>query len=214
VNKPRFVLDHMTRLYSAIIFTVVILMCSSEAPAQVASSFTKLFRLEQYNEAFVLIEPLTEKQLHPAKKSYLLGLCSSRLRKYDEAILHFREALKKGAKDTDLNYEYGQALFANNNLAQAREEFKKSAAKNFNYIASIYYVAHISEILEDDVAAKHNSSTKNDITKNLKRRCRKEMFFISIGKFKRPFFPSFTNDMSDRAQSVPPNSHESVPPLA
>jgi hypothetical protein len=146
----------MTRLYSAIIFTGLILLCSSEALAQVASSFTKLFRLEQYNEALSLIEPLNEKQLHPAKKSYLLGLCSSRLRKYEDAILHFSTAIKKGAKDLDLNYEYGQAFFANNNLAQAREEFKKSAAKNFNYIASVYYVAHISEILEDDVAAKHN----------------------------------------------------------
>lgn len=129
---------------------------SFELIAQVSLEFTNFFQAGQYQEAIDSLASVEDKSLHPGKKSYLTGLCYSRLRKYDEAIIHFKKALKEGNSSSDLDYEYGQALYALNKLKEARYQFSKSAGKKFNYIASVYYVAYISELLEDDVMAKYN----------------------------------------------------------
>jgi tetratricopeptide (TPR) repeat protein len=124
------------------------------ASAEIPVEFKKYFQSEQYSEAIESLNSLNGSVLLKGQKAYLKGICYSRLRNYDQAIINFKQAVKEEDADLDLNYEYGQALFANNSLKQARYEFSKSAGKNFNFPASMYYVAYISELLGDEVTAK------------------------------------------------------------
>ncbi len=85
---------------------------------------------------------------------YWQALCNSRLQKFPEAIRLFEETKKSGFDTQDLDYEYGQALYAMNQLDKARAAFEKSANKNFKRPTSYYYVGHIAQIQEEFTAAK------------------------------------------------------------
>lgn len=87
-------------------------------------------------------------------KSYMLGLAYARMQEYDKAIAQFEKAISEKNDSKDLHYEYGQSLYAANELRKARFAFKTSAEKKYNRPASLYYVAHISQILEEFDAAK------------------------------------------------------------
>lgn len=87
-------------------------------------------------------------------KEYLKGIIYNRLLRYEEAIASFLKAKKLGFKIEDYFYELGQAYYANNDLFKARASFTKSYDKGFNKKVSLYYMAHITQILEDYKKAK------------------------------------------------------------
>jgi len=142
-----------TFLYKKLIL-VFILLYSANLFAIATLNFSKLIQEEQYQEAIDYLNSTSDTTLAIGKKNYLLGVCLARLKKYDEAIVFFSKAINLEDLSPDLHYEYGQALYANNNLESARYEFTISAGKNFNYIQSIYYAAYISELLNDLTMAK------------------------------------------------------------
>lgn len=146
----------MSKIFYNTLLMAAIFTFSFAVHAQIPVEFTKLFEAQQYQEAIDLLKKVDDKILPPNKKSHLLGVCFSRQRKYELAILEFKKAVKEDDPAPDLFYEYGQALFAINDLRQARYQFTKSSAKNFNYTASTYYVAYISELLDDVLMAKYN----------------------------------------------------------
>ncbi len=87
-------------------------------------------------------------------KEYLKGIIFNRLLRYEEAIDSFIKAQKLGFKIEDFHYELGQAYYANNDLFKARSSFTKSFDSGFNKKISLYYMAHITQILEDFKKAK------------------------------------------------------------
>lgn len=125
------------------------LMLASPLHASSLEEFYKFFKSGQYPKA---IESLSHS--NEAGKSYFLGLSYSRMQEYDKAVIQFQQAINEKNTSQDLYYEYGQALYASNELKKAREAFKTSADKNFNRPASLYYVAHISQILEEHETAR------------------------------------------------------------
>lgn len=87
---------------------------------------------------------------------YWTALCYNRLQEYDKSIPNFIGALKRKVKAKDLYYEYGQALYAALSYKKARKSFIKSAQANYKRPTSLYYVAFISQALEQyGVAAKY-----------------------------------------------------------
>jgi hypothetical protein len=113
-----------------------------------------LYKNAQYESALEALDSVDFKLLPAGEKAYLVALTFSKIQKYDDAIANFKIAIKLNNKQADLYYEYGQALYGNNNLRAARDCFMKSASSKFNYTASVYYVAYISEILEEYQKAK------------------------------------------------------------
>lgn len=77
--------------------------------------------------------------------SYWKGITHNRLQNFPEAIASFDQALQYGYSPIDLNYEYGQALFAAERLHEARLQFKESIKRNFKRAVSLYYVGFISK---------------------------------------------------------------------
>jgi len=143
-------------IFKKIILIALLVVASFDLFAQAPPEFDKYFNAEEYEDAIEALQAVGEKALTPGKRAYYLGLCYARLRKFDQAIQQFKTAIKEGDESVDLYYEYGQVLFSNNILKQARYEFSKSAGRNYKYTASVYYVAHISELLDDFVTAKAN----------------------------------------------------------
>lgn len=110
-----------------------------------ADTFESFYSSGNYAKA---IETLNQNQ-NLEERSYHLAICHSRLQEFDKAIPLFEKAIEEKSQKKDLYYEYGQALYAANDLRKARNSFTTSAQMNFNPAPSLYYVGHISQILED-----------------------------------------------------------------
>ncbi len=80
---------------------------------------------------------------------YWKGMTHNRLQEYTDAIANFDKALGHDYSPLDLNYEYGQALFAADKLEEARLQFKESLNKKFKRGVSLYYIAFVSKELGD-----------------------------------------------------------------
>ena len=146
-------------LVSRIIFwSFLTISFSIRAQSPDFEKFNKLFKEGQYNKAISALEQIKPKDSQNGDIEYLTGISYSKLQEYDKAIVHFEMAIKQNNQSQDLYYEYGQALYAANELKAARKAFKLSLEKNFNTAASQYYVAHISQILEEYNEAKKNYS--------------------------------------------------------
>lgn len=94
-----------------------------------------------------------DRKLNSAKY-YLEGVLLNRLQAYDEAIPVFKKSISLKNKSKDIYYEYGLALYANSDLEDARNQFLRSAREEFKKNSSLYYVAHISQLLEEHKTAK------------------------------------------------------------
>lgn len=154
MKKPGFLSNIFN--YKALTPCVLLLSLNIYAQSPSLSEFDQFFKSGQYAKAIKALEKIDIKTLSLGQRSYLEGLSYSKLQEYDKAIKSFETAISEKNETPDLQYEYGQALYAANELKAARKAFKQSATKKFNTPASIYYVAHISQILEEFVEAKNH----------------------------------------------------------
>jgi len=132
--------------------SAALMLMSSTVLANSQEEFYKNFKAGQYPKALESLNNL--KSAPNGTKSYLMGLTYSKMQEYDKAAASFETAIREKNNNSDIYYEYGQALYAANELKKAREAFKSSANNKFNRPASLYYVAHISQILEEQEMAK------------------------------------------------------------
>lgn len=132
----------------------VLISFNLHAESGAFSEFRQFYKSGQYSKAITSLQKVDSKEDVNGEKSYLLGLCNSKLQEYDKAIKNFEAAIKENNQNTDLYYEYGQALYAANELKASRRAFSESIKRKFNVPASQYYVAHISQILEEYPQAK------------------------------------------------------------
>lgn len=79
--------------------------------------------------------------------AYLKGISHARLQQFTRAAQALIESSKLNHQAKDLYYELGQALYARNQLADARTAFARSAKQDHMITVSLYYMAHISQIL-------------------------------------------------------------------
>ncbi len=80
---------------------------------------------------------------------YWQGVVANRLNDFPKAISSFDKAIKLGFDSPDLNYEFGQALYANENMKRARAQFAKSYKRKYKRGVSLYYIAFISKEIKD-----------------------------------------------------------------
>lgn len=81
--------------------------------------------------------------------SYWMAICYNKNQDFAEAIVHFDKALGQDYSPQDLNYEYGQALYAADKLDEARLQFRESLKKKFKRGVSLYYIGFLSRELGD-----------------------------------------------------------------
>lgn len=134
----------------------ILISFNLHAQSPALSDFKNFFKNGQYAKAIKSLETVSADEAPDGQKYYLAGLGYSKLQEYDKAVTNFELAIKEKNPSVDLYYEYGQALYASNELKAARKAFKESVDRKFNVPASLYYVAHISQILEEHIVAKNN----------------------------------------------------------
>ncbi|OUR96974.1 hypothetical protein A9Q84_11605 [Halobacteriovorax marinus] len=144
----------LMKLYSVLIFSLLFSLNISANDSGIIKSSFENYKRGSYGKVISSLENLKVNSKTRATKHYLIALSYNRLQQYDRAIRHFRKALKSGSKAQDIYYEYGQALYADSELTKARASFKKSFRGKYKPDSSLYYVAHISQILEQNKKAK------------------------------------------------------------
>lgn len=80
---------------------------------------------------------------------YWQGIVANRLNDFPKAISSFDKAIQAGFDSPDINYELGQALYANENMKRARAQFAKSYKRKYKRGVSLYYIAFISKEIRD-----------------------------------------------------------------
>lgn len=130
-------------------FAISFILSSLSLKASTLEEFYTHFKNGQYPKAIETLDKIELKDNSLSSKAYLKGLCFSKLQEFDQAIKQFEIAIGEKNNNNDLYYEYGQALYAANELKKARTAFITSADNGFNTPAALYYVAHISQILEE-----------------------------------------------------------------
>jgi len=114
----------------------------------------KAFKLGTYQKSIDELFIIKGDKEVMATKFYMMGLSYNRLQDFENSILSFQKAKKLGNKAKDLHYEYGQALYANSDLEKSRTAFQRSYKNDHKKSSSLYYVAHISQLLEQHKKAK------------------------------------------------------------
>lgn len=106
-----------------------------------------------------------------ATSEYLKGLSHARLGQFTRAATALQLAIKSGNTSSDIFYELGQALYARNNMSEARGAFIRSYQNNHKRSVSLYYMGHISQILaENDKAIRYYDELLKEETEDLNLR--------------------------------------------
>ncbi|WP_372654612.1 tetratricopeptide repeat protein [Halobacteriovorax sp.] len=141
--------------YCALVLTGFIFTANISAnETNVIKKSLEAFQTGSYTKVIEGLSSLRETSQNRATKFYLIALSHNKLQNYDQSIPFFIKAIKSKSTAKDIYYEYGQALYANNELNKARIAFNKSNSLGYKKDSSIYYIAHISQILEENKIAK------------------------------------------------------------
>lgn len=139
------------------ILTIFFLLVTSTllANEQEITEALKAYKTGEYKHAIDTLEKIKNpNETTLQTKFYLQGLSYSRIQEYDKAVTALSKAITYKNPANDLYFEYGQALYANNDLEKSREAFKKSYKVKYKVPTSLYYIGHISQLLEQHKEAK------------------------------------------------------------
>lgn len=81
--------------------------------------------------------------------AYWKGIIYNRTQDFNKSVESFEKALALSFDPVDINYEYGQALFAMDKPMEARLQFRESLKKRFKRGVSLYYIAYLSKEVGD-----------------------------------------------------------------
>jgi tetratricopeptide (TPR) repeat protein len=131
------------------------LLVSNNIKATDLSQVYKNFKGGEYENVISLLNQSKNKdKKFLATKYYLQGISYARLQDFDQAITNFTKAIRNGSTASDIYYELGQALYAQNELEQSRKSFFRSAKNGYQASQSNYYIGHISQLLDEHKNAK------------------------------------------------------------
>jgi len=135
---------------SCLILTIAIITYAPKSYAQDSlKSAQAAVSAGNFNQAIIELEKLPKAKLASGKAQFLLGVATTRMGEHKKASEHFSAARKAGYHNGDLYYEWGQALYADNQLVQARGAFIQSYKKKYMVTVSLYYIAYIHQVLEE-----------------------------------------------------------------
>lgn len=107
------------------------------------------YRKGLYPKAYEILElKKFPKEMGPIVH-YWRGLCLAKMQRYTPAIKNLVKAKEGGVKAPDIDYEIGQAYYANINYDEAVGYFKSSIVKGYKVLLSTYHIAFIHQLLDE-----------------------------------------------------------------
>lgn len=135
------------------LFTLLLFISSFNTFAQtkeeLIAKFYNDFKSASYVNSLATLESLEKIPGQEAFSYYWKGVILNKLQRYVDAAKEFQKAESFKANFKDMYYEYGQALYAADNLELARKAFGKSVMNKHMTATSLYYMGFISQNLED-----------------------------------------------------------------
>ncbi len=146
------------------------------------------YQKEAYDEVLDILGPVQfEGRPEMALKAYMMALSYNRVEEFSNALQSFKTAMSFGAKQQDIHYEMGQALYAMNELKHAKKEFIDSYNLGFKKVPSLYYLGHISQLLDEGKQAKRyflEIAKNKKADKNLRQIATFQLAEVIFEKFK------------------------------
>ena len=120
---------------------------NSDANNQALADIFVNYKNGNYHKVIEEITPLLSDPELEGTLYYLQAICYSRLQDFDKAIQSFDHAIRSGNRAKDLQYEYGQALYAMEKYVPAKKAFAASIRNRHMQGSSLFYLAYINEQL-------------------------------------------------------------------
>lgn len=136
-------------MFKTTFVVIMLLWISPTAHADLLTDALADYKSSSYQGMVDKLERFKPDQKQLSTKYYLLGIGYNRLQNFEKSSQALLQAAKLKNNSPDLWYELGQALYATSALARSLEAFKRSAQNKYKEPESLYYVAHIAQILED-----------------------------------------------------------------
>jgi tetratricopeptide (TPR) repeat protein len=148
----------MTKIISILFILFFFKITIADASEGMFNSTIVLYSQGKYQAVIEELTRLENKIKNDPKTSGLIsywkGMVYNRTQEFPAAIGEFKKSLSFQYVPDDIHYEYGQALFASENLVSAKIQFSESFKRSFKRAASLYYMAFISKQLEQQENAK------------------------------------------------------------
>lgn len=145
-----------TRKYLNLIFVIFLIALINTTYAQ-NKAFKKIgasYQSGNYQSALYQLNRMRTSKKTRAKKYHWMAKCYTQLQDSENAIKYYRLAIRNKSKYKGIHFEYGQVLYSANELEKARSSFNRSVKKKFKKDVSLYYMGHISYVLEEFKKAK------------------------------------------------------------
>tara|TARA_R110002072_G_scaffold64203_2_gene159306 strand:+ start:150590 stop:152158 length:1569 start_codon:yes stop_codon:yes gene_type:complete len=118
--------------------------------------FYKFYNQGKYMLAIENLEGISATKEFEKDRNLWIALSYKNLQLFDKAIPYFKKAIKLGNRNESLFFEYGQCLYAINELDKAKKAFRLSYNTGYKKPYSLYYLANISDILNNPKSTKKN----------------------------------------------------------
>lgn len=132
------------------IYLLISFILSSSINAKdIFDDFNEKFSAGNYQDAIIYLKQITISESNVGRAEFLKALAYARINEFDQAKNSFELALSNKYQSDEIYYEYGQTLYALDDYKQARIAFKKSVKSKYKVGVSLYYIAFISQELND-----------------------------------------------------------------
>ncbi|MEK6624723.1 MAG: tetratricopeptide repeat protein, partial [Bdellovibrionota bacterium] len=137
--KILYIITFLTALF-------LVIPCSMAGEGPGAKIYEQ-FNQGAYFQAIDLLSDLEQKKqsAHPTVW-YWKAICYQKLQDHKEANHFFEKAIGTGVFPKEIYYQYGQSLFADNNVSEARKYFNKSWQSGIKPGHSLFYIAYTYQL--------------------------------------------------------------------
>lgn len=118
--------------------------------------FYKFYNQGKYLKAIQELESVPGSRGFEKIRAFWIAISYKNLQQFERAIPYFKKAIKLGNRTESIYFEYGQSLYALNELEKARRAFRLSFNTGYKKPYCLYYLANISDILNNPGSTKKN----------------------------------------------------------
>ncbi|MCP4911653.1 MAG: tetratricopeptide repeat protein [Oligoflexia bacterium] len=144
----------MSKNFLILIFSL--LFISNAFSQESMKDFYKFYNQGKYLKAIQELESVPGSRGFEKVRAFWIAISYKNLQQFERAVPYFKKAIKLGNRTESIYFEYAQTLYALNELEKARRAFRLSFNTGYKKPYCLYYLANISDILNNPSSTKKN----------------------------------------------------------